>query len=110
MRLVYRVTSDLAIVERSLGAQALGAREILAAAIDRFNDGVQLLWEANASIWGHKEAQQHRKHFMDSSLEAATGASGLTPGANPEWLKLKTVAYVAGVGRDCHRRKRRSLD
>jgi hypothetical protein len=99
MRLVYRVTSDLEILEKMLDAAGTGARELLNAAIDRSREGVEMLWTSRRNVWGDLEAQRHSKDFIESSLRAANASSDLrlSDQRKTEWLKLKEAAFSAGV-------------
>jgi hypothetical protein len=99
LRFVFRVTSDLEILEKELGATGLGARERLNAAIDRSGEGVEMLWAASRNVWGDVEAQRHRKDFVEGSLRAATAASGLrlNDQGKSDWRKLKETAFASGV-------------
>jgi hypothetical protein len=99
MRLVFRVTSDLEILEKTLDAAGTGARERLNVAIDRSREGVEMLWTTRRNVWGDLEAQRHSKDFVESSLRAANASSDLrlNDQGKPEWLKLKEAAFSAGV-------------
>ena len=92
---MFRVNADLAIVEKMLEATGLGARDLLSEAIDRSCEGVNLLWTASRNVWGDREAQQHRKDYVESSLRAATASSTLrlSNQSKMEWLDLKKTAF-----------------